>query len=48
MAKKCHVCGRELGMFPQKCKICGRYACYEKKHMKQFEDICVICKEKMK
>ena len=44
---KCHVCGRELGPFPKKCKICGRLACKENGHLGP-DGICVICKEKIK
>ena len=44
---ECHVCGRRLGMFAKKCRMCGKFACYENKHLLQKEgDLCVVCHEK--
>jgi len=43
---ECHVCGRTLGMFPQKCRICGKYACKESGHLR--DGVCIICEEKIR
>ena len=45
---QCHVCGRKLGMFAKKCRMCGKFACYENKHLIQNKgDLCVVCDEKV-